>query len=115
MPMRHHCGFRIGDCGLLELWTLELGTFRTAWAPKSEIRNLESAIPRYESRAVLIEATTIASISLPSWIRLPSKLSLTIFASTSISIQKTDSSASSSTTPSFEQNSFFDLARHAAR
>src|SRR5262245_34614253 len=56
-------------------------------------------------REVLIEDTTMATISFTSCIRSVSNFSRTSLASMSISIQNTDSSPSSSTMPSFERNS----------
>src|ERR1035438_5503460 len=66
-------------------------------------------------RAVLMEETAIAVSSPDSWMSGAPTAGSSFPASTSISSQKPDSSASSSTVPNLEMKSAEDFARHAAR
>src|SRR5690348_5450515 len=90
------CRLRIADCGL----RIFLQFRQLFWRAR---------------RAVLIDATVIASISFASANRSLSRPVFSNFRSTIISIQYAVSSHSSSTMPSFATKSARDLARVAAR
>jgi len=87
------CGMRSAECGM--------------WEEGHE------RLP--DLRAVLMYETAIAVSSPASWISGAATLVSSFSASTSISSQKPDSSASSSTVPNLDTKSAEDFARHAAR
>ncbi|MDD5033432.1 MAG: hypothetical protein PHE55_01625 [Methylococcaceae bacterium] len=109
------CGLRIADCGGVQVRISEFGFHSAICNPNSAILALPHSAIHLCFLAVLMDATVIASISLPSFINDSNCSAFTIPVSTNNSIQYTDSSDSSSTIPIFAMKSAVDLARQAAR